>query len=100
MCWSRQASSSACSVEGAVEAGSEAAESTDDAADRDVGRVNMYFRSVMDKRKAAFTIAVNASVGRDLRYAAFLTVVDQTRVAWLSGSGRKAIGPPRPGRKR
>ena len=62
------------------------------------GRVNMYARSVMERRKAASIIVVKVSNGSDFRYVALDGVVDHTRDAFPSGSGRSAIGPPSAGR--
>lgn len=61
---------------------------------------SMYFVSTWFRRSAALTVLTNADGERDLSVDAMDGVVDQTRLAWLSGRGRIAMGPPREGRKR
>jgi len=60
----------------------------------------MYLMSTSFRRSAALMVLVRAEGERDLSVDAVWGVVDQTRLAWLFGRGRMAMGPPREGRKR
>lgn len=83
VCCRRQVSSDSC----ALDEDEEASES-------------MYLMSTWERRRAALMVLVRAEGERDLSVDAIAGVVDQTRLAWLFGSGRIAMGPPRDGRKR